>query len=179
MAIHFRKNDFYTYYYDHIVNPTVNHLYVHLGRVIFHTTELFSPSPIFMSIDSATLVLSNIRDFYRLTPTCFFLLFCFSCFPVGRWIRNGNIFDDRLILPLILPSTNFIALPLFLNHHRFLFILRSERDLCVSSCSEYFQYWVRFDGDHSIDLRRKLVGWFLYGIYRFYLVYFRWIVSLP
>ena len=80
MAIHFRKNDFYTYYYDHIVNPTVNDLYIHLGRVIFHTTELFSLSPIFMSMDCATLVLSNIRDFYRLTPTCFFCFFVLVVF---------------------------------------------------------------------------------------------------
>ena len=31
----------------------------------------------------------------------------------------------------------------------------------VYSCSEHFQYWVRFYGDHAIDLCRKLVGWFL------------------
>ena len=107
------------------------------------------------------------------------LIFFKNYFPVDRWTQNGNIFDDRLILPLILPSTIFIALSLFLNHDRCLFILRSERDWCVSSCSECFQYWVRFGGNHSIELHRKLVGWFLYGIYKFYLVYFRWIVSVP
>ena len=31
----------------------------------------------------------------------------------------------------------------------------------VCSCSEYFQYWVRFYGDYAIDLRLKLVYWFL------------------
>ena len=31
----------------------------------------------------------------------------------------------------------------------------------VCSRSEYFQYWVRFYGNHAIDLRCKLVGWFL------------------
>ena len=41
MAIYFWKNNFYTYYYDHIVNPTVPDLYIHLGRVIFHITEVF------------------------------------------------------------------------------------------------------------------------------------------
>ena len=72
MAIHFWKNDFYTYYYDHIVNPTVSDLYIHLGRVIFHTTEFFLLSPISMSMNSTILILSNIRDFYRLTLTWFF-----------------------------------------------------------------------------------------------------------
>ena len=97
------------------------------------------------------------------SPTCFFLFFIFFNFLVDRWTRNGNIFDDRLILPLILPSTISITFSLFLNHHRWLIILRSERDWCVSSCSEYFQFWVRFYGDHSSDLCHKLVGWFLYG----------------
>ena len=107
----------------------------------------------------------NIWDYYRLVDSGFF--------------RSAGIFDDHLILPLILPSTIFIALSFFLNHHHCLFILRSERDWRVSSCSEFFQYWVMFYGYHSIELRHKLIGWFLYGIYRFYLVYFRWIVSLP
>ena len=40
-AIHFWKNDSYTYYYDHIVNPTVLDLYLHLGWVIFHITTFF------------------------------------------------------------------------------------------------------------------------------------------
>ena len=123
-------------------------LYIHLGRVIFHTTDFFSLSPISMSMDSATLLLSNIQDFYQLTPTCFFFFF-FDSFPG---------IDDRLILPFILPPTISIALSLFVNHHRCFLILRSERDWCVSSCSKYVQYWVRLDGDHSVKLLHKLVG---------------------
>ena len=124
-----------------------------------------------MCMDCTISVLSNIQDFYQLADLLFyFFFFIFSGQPVNaKW---EYIFHDCLILPLILPSTIFIALSLFLNHHC-LFILRFERDWCVSSCSEYFQYWVRCYGDHSIDLHPKLVSWFLYGIYRFYLAYFR------
>ena len=113
MAIHFWKNDSNTYYYDYIINPTIPDLYIHLGQVIFHTTEFFSLSSILMIMDSAILVLSNIQEFYRLMPTCFFYYY----FLVGWWMQNWNIFDDCLILPLILPSTIFIALSSFLDHH--------------------------------------------------------------
>ena len=167
-AIHFWKNDSYTYYYDHIVNPTVLDLYLHLGWLIFHITTFFH----FLPFLCASTPPFWFPHYLRLLPTCQTVFF-----SVGRWMWNGKIFDDCLILPLILLSTISIALSLFLNHHHCLFILRSERDWCVSSCSEYFQYWVRFYGDHSIDMHHKLVGWFLFGIYRFYLVYFRWIVS--
>ena len=163
-------------HFDHIVNPTVLDLYIHLERAIFHTTEFFFT---FSHFHEHGLRHFNSLKYPGFLPTQADLLFSKNYCPVDRWTWNGNIFDDGLILLLILPSSIFIALPLFLNHHRCLFILQSERDWCVSSCSECFQYWVRFDGDHSIDLHRKLVGWFLYGIYRFYLVCFRWIVSLP
>ena len=63
-------------------------------------------------------------------PTHADLIFLKNYFPVDRWTRNRNISDDRLILPLILPSTIFIALSLFLNHDRSLFILRPERLVC-------------------------------------------------
>ena len=42
----------------------------------------------------------------------------FSSWPVNmKW----EYFDDRQLLPLTLPSTIFVALSLFLNHHRCLF----------------------------------------------------------
>ena len=70
---------------------------------------------------------------------------------------------------MILQSTMFIALSLFLNHHHCFFILiyglRETGALNISNIGLGF-------GDHSIDLCRKLVGWFLFGIYRFCLVVF-------
>ena len=75
--MHFWKNDFYSYYYNYIVNPTVPDLYIHLRGVIFHITEFFLFFPISMSMDSTILILSNIRDFYRLEPTWSFLKIIF------------------------------------------------------------------------------------------------------
>ena len=71
IAIHFWKNDFYKYYFDHIVNPMVPDLYLHLRWVIFHTTEFFSLSPISICMDSTILVLS-ISGIITNSLTCFF-----------------------------------------------------------------------------------------------------------
>ena len=150
MAIHFWKNDFYTYYYDHIVNHMVPDLYIHLGEWYFIPISFFFTFSHFHEHGLCHFASLKYPGFLPThTDLFFFFFFFFDSFPG---------IDDRLILPFILPPTISIALSLFVNHHRCFLILRSERDWCVSSCSKYVQYWVRLDGDHSIKLLHKLVG---------------------
>ena len=131
MATRFWKNDFYTYY-DLIVNPTAPDLYIHLGWVIFRTTKFFSLSPISMTW-TLPFRFSQISGVFADSCRPVFL----NYFRAGWWIRNGNIFDDHLItLPLILPSTIFIALLLLAHHHHCLFILRSEKGWC------FYLFWI-------------------------------------
>ena len=89
------------WYFIPVSFPTFSHFHV---QGIRHVGSLEYPGGIFND-----------------SPTLFFILFNFL---VGRWTRNENIFDDRLILPLILSSLIFITFSLSLNHHRCLFILR-------------------------------------------------------
>ena len=127
MAIHFWKNDSNTYYYDYIINPTIPDLYIHLGQVIFHTTEFFSLSSILMSMDSAILVLSNIQEFYRLMPTCFFLLL------FSGWLMNAKL-EYIWWLPntsIDITINHFHCIVIISRSSSCLFILRSERDWCV------------------------------------------------
>ena len=56
---------------------------------------------------------------YLPTRQLFFFNYFFSRSASER--EMGNIFNDCQLLPLILPSTIFIALPLFLNQHCCLF----------------------------------------------------------
>ena len=88
---------FFSKYKNHYI-----YSYTFLGKMIFMHI-----------IDSGILVPSNIQDIYWLVNFFFFL--------VGQWMWNRNIFNDHQLLPLILPSTIFIALSLFLNHHCCLF----------------------------------------------------------
>ena len=84
---------------------------------------------------------------YSPTRQLFFYLIFF--FPVRQWTWNGNIFDDRQLLPLISPSTIIIIA-----------VYSKVWGGLVRSRSEYFQYWVRFYEDHATDLCHKLLGWF-------------------
>ena len=70
---------------------------------------------------------------------------------------------------MILRSTMFFALSLFLNHHHCFFIPIYK--VWETGALNIFNIGLGF-GDHLIDLCHKLVGLFVFGIYRFCLVVF-------
>ena len=131
-----------------------------------HTNTLLEKMIFIHIIGSSILVLSNIWDFYQLLNLFFFM--------VGQWTWNGNIFNDRQLLPLILSSTIFIAL-LFLYHHHYLFQGLTETGVLLALNISNIGL-----GFMEIMQLTCITSWLamVSCIYRFYLVYFRWIVNL-
>ena len=115
-----------------------------------HNYKLLEKMSFIHIIESGILVLSDIRDFYQLTDFFFFR---------SASEREMGIFS------MITSYCHWYYHQLFLLHyHCFSIIIAVCSKVwgrLVCSCSEYCQCWVRFYGDHAIDLRRKLVVWFL------------------
>ena len=120
-------------------------------------------------IDWGTLVLS-ISGILTDSLTFFFTFYYF--FP-----RSASE-CEMWIFSMIANCYHWYYHQLFLLHyHCFSIIIAVYFKIwgrLVSSRSEYFEYRVRFYGDHLVSQ----VGWLVSCIYRFHLVHFRWIASL-